>query len=302
MHHHISQDPSRSTTPEYQESPSQKTSDSTKKPPTLAFGMWRADNQKKFDEMYPNKLPFEVVTKMKTAWRHHIPAEERDYYFAKERQLKIQRDNPSMAPTKVESPPRSFEVAREVESPKPQEEYVKRPLNPYMIFFRKRRADMSITEPNLPSSEICKRLGAAWANMSAAEKKPFYDEAGKLKKQVYEEHPNYKFHPRKRPAAQISETPTSTMTPIRPTSSSIPHGPPSHSQPSSPMRQSSFNMPPQQVQTPHTPSNVPPPGVPAQRQQVRFRFPPCLEYPRTSGRAIREGQENYGASYLPVWF
>ncbi|PIC48008.1 hypothetical protein B9Z55_007149 [Caenorhabditis nigoni] len=298
MHHHISHDdPSRSTTPEYQESPSQKSSDSTKKPPTLAFGMWRADNQKKFDEMYPNKLPFEVVTKMKTAWRHHIPAEERDYYFAKERQLKIQRDNPSMA---RESPPRSFEVAsRETESPKPAEEYVKRPLNPYMIFFRKRRADMSITEPNLPSSEICKRLGAAWANMSAAEKKPFYDEAGKLKKQVYEEHPNYKFHPRKRPAAQMEATPMTT--PIRPTGSSTPHGLPNHSQPSSPMRQSSFNMPPQPMQTPQTPSNVPQ-GVPGPRQQVRFRFPPCLEYPRTSGRAIREGQENYGASYLPVWF
>ncbi|CAO4366700.1 unnamed protein product [Caenorhabditis nigoni] len=312
---HMSND--RANTPD-QHSESQESPQNIKKPPLQAFGLWRADNQERYERMYPNSLPFEIVTKMKNEWRHQTSDKIKESYYAKERELRAQRENGQLqaeqqrievARREAEVVQRVFRTAqREVKTPKPAE-YVKRPLNPYMIFFRQRRADMSILEPNLPSSEICKRLGAEWANMSADKKKPFYDEAEKLKQQVNEEfhqHPNYKYHPRKRTATQMSES----------TSSGCPDP-----QPSSPMRQSSFNMAPQPstssygfpgsqsstpmprshpIPAPRAHSTIPTNNAP--RAQENVTFSPRIEYPRTSGRPIRRGQENYGVRDLPVWF
>ncbi|PIC12859.1 hypothetical protein B9Z55_028104 [Caenorhabditis nigoni] len=162
---------------------------SVKKPPTLAFGLWRQDNQEKFNKMYSNKSATEKITKMRTVWRHHTSAEEREFYYAKEKQLKMQRDHPTLAiqdPIQVNNTQAKIEFIQQTEHQKP-EEHVKRPLNPFMIFCQVKRAELAVTDPGLPSAEILKRLGAGWGTMSVEEKKPFYDEANKLKEQLYKD-------------------------------------------------------------------------------------------------------------------
>jgi len=86
---------------------------------------------------------------------------------------------------------------------------IKRPMNAFMVFSQLERRKIVQLAPDMHNAEISKYLGARWKRLTENERRPFIDEAERLKMLHLREYPDYKYKPRKR-AKKGSSPPTNS--------------------------------------------------------------------------------------------
>ena len=97
--------------------------------------------------------------------------------------------------TKIELPPPSVSSQKKIAA---RPDYVRRPMNAFMIWSQITRRKIIERTPELHNAEISRSLGRVWRELPENFKQPYAQEAERLRLQHMRDHPDYKYKPKKK--------------------------------------------------------------------------------------------------------
>ncbi|XP_030635027.1 SRY-box transcription factor 32 [Chanos chanos] len=136
-----------------------------------------------------------------------------DQYAPQQPEIPVRANSPGSGP----SSPASAESELSCSSPEAKptaETRVRRPLNAFIIWTKEERRRLAQLNPDLENTDLSKILGKTWKAMSLAEKRPYMQEAERLRVQHSIDHPNYKYRPRRRKHSKRNSKTPPNETPL----------------------------------------------------------------------------------------
>ncbi|CAG0885969.1 unnamed protein product [Darwinula stevensoni] len=94
----------------------------------------------------------------------------------------------------------SFEPVINRSQGKKRSTHVKRPMNAFMVWAQAARRKLAEQQPTQHNAELSKLLGKLWRRLDESEKRPFVEEAERLRRVHRKMHPDYKYQPRRKNA------------------------------------------------------------------------------------------------------
>ena len=88
-------------------------------------------------------------------------------------------------------------------------------MNAFMVWSQIERKKICVKTPDIHNAEISKRLGKQWKELSEEERKPFIQEAERLRVLHSQEYPDYKYRPKKRGKRGTSADGSPSPSPIK---------------------------------------------------------------------------------------
>ena len=145
------------------------------------------------------------------------------------------------APGQLAAPHHGYGMTGVAATAKKDDSHIKRPMNAFMVWSRLQRRKIAQDNPKMHNSEISKRLGSEWKLLTEAEKRPFIDEAKRIRAKHMKDHPDYKYRPRRKPKT-LQKNGYSFPLPYLPSSALDPFNPLHQTFISTPSAQSPFDL------------------------------------------------------------